>query len=51
VFVPAVFAVMDDIAKAIWRVFGRFVGPAEEAQERIAPPQMSQPHRLPAAAE
>jgi hydrophobe/amphiphile efflux-1 (HAE1) family protein len=51
VFVPAVFAVMDDIAKVTWRVFGRFVGPAEEAQEQIAPPQMSQPHRLPAAAE
>ena len=51
VFVPAVFAVMDDIAKAMWRVFGRFVGPTEEAQEQIAPPQMSQPHRLPAAAE
>jgi hydrophobe/amphiphile efflux-1 (HAE1) family protein len=51
VFVPAVFAVMDDIAKAMWRVFGRFVGPTEETQEQIGPPQVSQPHRLPAAAE
>jgi hydrophobe/amphiphile efflux-1 (HAE1) family protein len=53
VFVPAVYAVMDDIAKAMWRLFGRFVGPTEEAQE-ISPPVMShgpQPHRLPAAAE
>lgn len=51
VFVPAVFSVMDDIAKAMWRVFGRFVGPTEEAQKQVAPPQISQPHRLPAAAE
>jgi hydrophobe/amphiphile efflux-1 (HAE1) family protein len=55
VFVPAVFAVMDDIANAIWRVFGRFVGPADEpAAARIAPPgpaQGSQAHPLPVAAE
>ena len=30
VFVPAVFAVMDDIAKAAWRFFGRFVGSTDE---------------------
>ena len=30
VFVPAVFAVMDDIAKLAWRLFARFVGPGEE---------------------
>ena len=54
VFVPAVFAVMDDIAKAVWRIFGRFVGPTEGEQDPIAPPLMSQgtqPRRLPAAAE
>ena len=28
VFVPAVFAVMDDIARWTWRLFGRLVGPA-----------------------
>ena len=54
VFVPAVFAVMDDIGKAIWRVFSRFVGPTDEAHEPVAPPVVShgpQPHRLAAAAE
>ena len=30
VFVPAVFTVMDDIAKTIWRGFARFVGPTDE---------------------
>jgi len=30
VFVPAVFAVMDDIAKLGWRVFSSFVGPTDE---------------------
>jgi multidrug efflux pump subunit AcrB len=30
VFVPAVFAVMDDIGQLAWRVFSRFVGPTEE---------------------
>jgi multidrug efflux pump subunit AcrB len=30
VFVPAVYAVMDDVAQLIWRVFGRFVGAADE---------------------
>jgi hydrophobe/amphiphile efflux-1 (HAE1) family protein len=29
-FVPAVFAVMDDIAGWLWRLFGRFVGPTDE---------------------
>jgi multidrug efflux pump subunit AcrB len=30
VFVPAVFLVMDDVAKGLWWVFGRFVGKADE---------------------
>lgn len=30
VFVPAVFIVMDDIGKLLWRVFGRFVGEVDE---------------------
>jgi multidrug efflux pump subunit AcrB len=29
VFVPAVFAVMDDIARISWRLFSRLVGPGE----------------------
>jgi multidrug efflux pump subunit AcrB len=31
VFVPAVFAVMDDIAGLSWRLFSRLVGPGGEA--------------------
>ncbi len=30
VFVPAVFVALDDFAKVVWRVFGRFVGPVDE---------------------
>jgi hydrophobe/amphiphile efflux-1 (HAE1) family protein len=30
VFVPAVFALMDDVSNAIWRVFSRFIGPEDE---------------------
>jgi hypothetical protein len=54
VFVPAVFAVMDDIGSGIWRVFGRFVGPGEVAEEPIAPPDtssVSSARHLPAPAE
>jgi hydrophobe/amphiphile efflux-1 (HAE1) family protein len=30
VFVPAVFAVLDDVGQWVWRFFSRFVGPADE---------------------
>jgi multidrug efflux pump subunit AcrB len=30
VFVPAVFATMDDISSLVWRLFGRIVGPTDE---------------------
>jgi hydrophobe/amphiphile efflux-1 (HAE1) family protein len=30
VFVPAVFIVMDDLARVLWRIFGRLVGPTDE---------------------
>ena len=30
VFVPAVFVLMDDIARLMWRFFGRFIGPTDE---------------------
>jgi multidrug efflux pump subunit AcrB len=35
-FVPAVFALMDDIARSLWNLFARFIGPADEpdADER-----------------
>jgi hydrophobe/amphiphile efflux-1 (HAE1) family protein len=52
VFVPAVFAVMDDIAKGGWRLFSRFVGPTDEppAPLPIAPP-VAEPRSWPMAAE
>ena len=51
-FVPAVFAVMDDIAVLGWRIFSRFVGPTEEpsAPLPIAPPAV-EPRSWPMAAE
>lgn len=30
VFVPAVFALLDDVARGIWWVFSRFIGPTDE---------------------
>jgi hydrophobe/amphiphile efflux-1 (HAE1) family protein len=38
VFVPAVFALMDDVGKLIWRVFSRFVGPVDEPPAVAAAP-------------
>jgi multidrug efflux pump subunit AcrB len=51
VFVPAVFAVMDDIGKGVWRVFGRFVGPTDETETPPHAAPVSPPRTLPAAAE
>jgi hydrophobe/amphiphile efflux-1 (HAE1) family protein len=45
VFVPAVFVLMDDIGQFVWRIFGRFVGKADEPaasaslENRSAPQQ------------
>jgi len=51
VFVPAVFAVMDDIARFGWRLTSRFVGPIDEpAPAPIAPPK-SEAAAWPMAAE
>jgi hydrophobe/amphiphile efflux-1 (HAE1) family protein len=33
VFVPAVFALLDEVSSVLWRYFERFVGPADEPQE------------------
>jgi HAE1 family hydrophobic/amphiphilic exporter-1 len=51
-FVPAVFAVMDDIGGFGWRFFSRLVGPSEEppAPLPIAPPA-AEPRSWPMAAE
>jgi multidrug efflux pump subunit AcrB len=37
VFVPAVYLVIDDVARAVWRVFGRFVGPSDEPRAAAGP--------------
>jgi Cu/Ag efflux pump CusA len=47
VFVPAVFIVVDDLAKFLWRGFGRFVG---QADEEPAPAPGGTPPARPAAA-
>jgi hydrophobe/amphiphile efflux-1 (HAE1) family protein len=48
VFVPAVFCLMDDVAKWLWRFFSRFIGPSEEAEaEKIKAdhlPHTARPH-------
>jgi hypothetical protein len=51
VFVPAVFAVMDDIGKGVWRVFSRFVGPTDEPETTTPAEPIAPPRTLPAAAE
>ena len=51
VFVPAVFAVMDDIAKLGWRIFARFVGPTEEPPAPVPVTPPTAPHAWPMAAE
>jgi hydrophobe/amphiphile efflux-1 (HAE1) family protein len=51
VFVPAVFAVMDDIGRLAWRIFSRFVGPTEEPAASPSATVPAEPLRLPAAAE
>jgi hydrophobe/amphiphile efflux-1 (HAE1) family protein len=51
VFVPAVFAVMDDIAKLGWRLFSRFVGPTEEPAAPVPVTPPTAPHAWQMAAE
>jgi multidrug efflux pump subunit AcrB len=53
VFVPAVFAVMDDIGGLAWRLFSRFVGPTEDVPAASAPVHAAAPgaQRWPVAAE
>ena len=38
IFVPAVFVLMDEISGALWRLFSRFVGKADEGEETTTPP-------------
>jgi len=44
-FVPAVFALMDDVASAAWRVFSRFVGKSDEPGDTASPSEAATPHR------
>jgi multidrug efflux pump subunit AcrB len=37
VFVPAVFIVVDDFGRLVWRIFGRFVGETDEGHGHGAP--------------
>jgi AcrB/AcrD/AcrF family len=48
VFVPAVFAVMDDIGSFVWRLFGRFVGVVDEPSAELhpQPPRQGLPEGL-----
>ena len=51
VFVPSFFTVMDDLGNLMRRVFGRFIGPADEpgAELEAAPPAAAKPHSVPKA--
>ena len=54
VFVPAVFALLDDMGQWVWRKFSRLVGPSDEPPGEVAPaPAHAQPApaRRPMAAE
>ena len=62
VFVPSFFTVMDDVGLLLTRLFGRFIGPADEPdEEKLASPLAGQalarrppatePRSIPLAAE
>jgi hydrophobe/amphiphile efflux-1 (HAE1) family protein len=43
VFVPAVFTVLDDIGRLVWRFFGRFVGETDEPDPAESEPRIGTP--------
>ena len=43
IFVPAVFVLMDEISGALWRLFSRFVGKADDGEEEPAVTQSATP--------
>jgi Cu/Ag efflux pump CusA len=58
VFVPAVFAVMDDFGSLMWRLFSRFVGAVDEpgqgspqSLQAVPSPESATLHIRPVAAE
>jgi hydrophobe/amphiphile efflux-1 (HAE1) family protein len=38
IFVPAMFTIMDDAGRLVWRLFSRFVGPQDEEPAPAKPP-------------
>jgi hydrophobe/amphiphile efflux-1 (HAE1) family protein len=46
IFVPAFIALIDDIAKGIWWLFGRFVGPSEEGTKAPALQEVTAMHHV-----
>ncbi|HXW27278.1 MAG TPA: efflux RND transporter permease subunit [Xanthobacteraceae bacterium] len=42
-FVPAFFAVMDDVGKSIWRLFSRFIMAGDEPEKAHEPPAAATP--------
>ncbi|NJO23631.1 MAG: efflux RND transporter permease subunit [Sphingomonadales bacterium] len=49
VFVPAVFAVMDDLGSLTWRIFSRFVGATDEPPQGSPQAGQSSPGAAPSA--
>lgn len=47
VFVPAVFCLMDDVAKGLWRFFSRFIGPSDDPEEDKTTADLPQGHHQP----
>ena len=48
VFVPAVFVVLDDFARLVWRLLGRFVGPVDEPPAEAGGPHLPTEKPVPA---
>ena len=49
-FVPALFTIMDDFGRLLWRIFGRFVGKADEPALGDAAIAMADSHPAPDSA-
>ncbi len=48
-FVPALFTIMDDFGRILWRIFGRFIGKADEpvSGDAASAPAMADSHPAP----
>ncbi len=47
IFVPAVFTLLDDLGRAFWWVFGRFVGARDEVEEAMGAAEAAQGYDAP----